>query len=198
MKNVLVFAILGGFFSLVLFYIFKEFSPFELSKLEELIKINSLAPGEWDKLNQLLKEQFDKGLIFQYLSSTAYFAFGIALAAIFSFFAAIHLFIDKLFFRSFYEKPSLFDAIRRAGLFVFAIGLMLFMKLSLLDNLYILLVPVATLVIEIILVSHIKPFVKGKIKTQPQENLIKENNLTPEKSEIPIEKDNISDANIDT
>ena len=163
MKNVLIFTILGGFFSLVLFYILKEFSPFELSKIDELIKLNSVLPGEWDKLNTLIQEQISKGLLFQYLSSVAYLAFGVGLAAILSFLTAIHLFLDKLFFRSYYENPSLYNAIRRSTFIVITIGLVVYMKLSLLETQTIVLVPVAALILELIIASTINPFLRSKL-----------------------------------
>jgi len=164
MKNVLIFLILGGFFSLLLFYILKEFSPFELSKIDTLIKTNALNPGEWDKLNSILKDIIDQGKVFEYLSNIAYIAFGVLLAAIFSFFTALHLFVDKLFFKNYYEKPSLFDAMRRAILLVATIALVVYMKLSLLENTVIVLVPVSAVIIELIFVSTINPFINKRIK----------------------------------
>lgn len=182
MKNVLIFTILGGFFSLILFYILKEFSPFELSKIDELIRMNAILPGEWDKLNVLIQQQITKGLIFQYLSSTAYVAFGVALAAIFSFITALHLFFDKLFFRSYYENPSVYNATRRSFLIVITLGLVFYMKLSFLETQTIILVPIAALVLEIIIATTINPFLRSKL-TKVQ-NKVKNTNAKQQKPEV--------------
>lgn len=188
MKNVLIFTILGGFFSLVLFYILKEFSPFEISRIDDLITANSLLPGEWDKLNILIQEQISKGLIFQYLSNSAYLAFVVALAGIFSFLTSIHLFFDKLFFRSFHESPSLYNAIRRSLLIVLTIGLVVYMKLSLLETQIILLVPVAAIIIEVIITSTINPFTKARLVRQ------KANSTPPDNSKSSQIKSNLEPA----
>ncbi len=164
MKNALIFTILGGFFTLILIYILKEFSPFDANKINELITSNAINPGDWDKLNEVIRGIVDKGLIFQYLTNVTYLAFGVFLAAILSFCTALHLFLDKLFFKSYYDAPSLYNSIRRAVLITAVIGLVIYMRLSVIESSVIILVPVSALIIEIIFISTINPFIRHRMK----------------------------------
>lgn len=162
MRKGLIFLVIGIFFVGVSVYIFQTFSPFDPVALNELIHAKEISPGDWETLNAELSLLITNGAIMSYLSSNALLGGFTVLAAIFCFFNVLHLGIDKLFFKNFYEAPSLFDALRRGILFIIGVGAVIYMKLVLIDMYVIVLVPVILIIGEVIFNAYLKPVIKRK------------------------------------
>lgn len=162
MRKVLIFLVIGIFFAGVSVYIFQTFSPFDPVALNELIHAKEISPGDWETLNAELSVLITNGAIMSYLSSNALLGGFTILAALFCFFNVLHLGIDKLFFKNFYEPPALFDALRRGALFVIGVAAVVYMKLVLIDPYVVILVPVILIIGEIIFGVYLKPFIKRK------------------------------------
>lgn len=113
-----VFIVVGLFFFLIAFYIFRSFSPFDSSKLEEIVNVEQIEKDDWESLNKAIEKKIDEGFVFEILSPNAYLFTGVVLAGILMIFAAVHILIDFLFFKNYYEKPSYFNAFRRGFVFV--------------------------------------------------------------------------------
>ena len=166
MKRVVILLALGIFLLFVARYFFINFSPFNLVQLQHLIEANNIKPGEWDSLDGTIQVLIEKNQILNYLSNNALITFTIFIGGILSIFIGLHLVIDKFFFKNFYEKASLFDAVRRGILFCLAISLTIYLKLYGFDLQTVLLVDVLIVVLEIIFFYYIKPHLKlgvGKV-----------------------------------
>lgn len=166
MKRVVILLALGVFLLFFARYFFINFSPFNLTSLQHLIEANNIKPGDWEALNSTIQVLIDKNQILSYLSNNAYIASAVLIAGILCIFVAVHLVIDKFFFKNFYEKASLFDAVRRSFLFCTALSLTVFLKLYGLDIQTIVLVNILIVAIEILFYLYIKPHIKygvGKV-----------------------------------
>ncbi len=143
-------------------YIFENFSPLNLQSIQELIVAKNIKPRDFETLSHEIDNIIKNGQIFKYLSTNIILAVITVLSAIFCFFAAIHLTVDKIFFKNYYEQASMFDAVRR-GLFLdIVIFLVVYLKLYGIDLLTIGLVPILFLIIEIIFTSYIKKILQHR------------------------------------
>jgi ABC-type glycerol-3-phosphate transport system permease component len=156
MKNAAVLLISGIFFAIVAIYIMQTSSPFDSQAIQELIVAQQIKPGDWEALNLGLMEVAAKGFLLNYLNSNAYLGIAMLAAAVIGFFGAFHMAIDKFFFKNFYEKPSLFNALRRGVLLALSLLLVLYMKLQLIEVIVIILVPVVVLIVELIFSQYIR------------------------------------------
>ncbi len=166
MKRVGIFLSLGIFLLLIARYFFENFPPYNIVQLQHLVEANNIQPGDWESLNDAIDVLIEKNQILNYLSNNAYIAAGILLAAIFSLFVAVHLVIDKFFFKNFYEKASLFDAVRRGFLVCVALGLTIYLKLYGIEIQTIIFVDIFILAIEILFFVYVKQHLKlgvGKV-----------------------------------
>lgn len=170
MKLVFVFLTTSVFFFLLSLFVVQNFSPFDISKLQEIVSSTEITSSSPEKLDVEIASLISKGLLFDYLSTNAYLAFGLLVCAASSFFAAIHLFVDKVFFKSIWQTPSLFNALRRSILLIITLVLVVYLKLLRVDTLSLLLVPISTLVIEFIYISVEKDLknIKNKIFKKPE------------------------------
>ncbi len=107
---------------------------------------NSTDIINWNKLNQVLEKQeittqkdtqkliidyFRRGLISQYLNQNYVFLIGSGIFLIISgIFGAIHILIDKLLFKKFFELPNIFQALRRSFLFASMVISLIWMSLQ--------------------------------------------------------------------
>ncbi|MEO6728318.1 MAG: hypothetical protein ABIM99_00185 [Candidatus Dojkabacteria bacterium] len=150
MKQFVVFLVIGIFFGLFSKYILSspDISPLNLEMVQQLITDKSIGPDDSKKLDEAIHEVIDRGLIINYLSTNAYLLAFSLLATVLCFFVCIHLFVDKLFFKNFYEGASIFIAIRRGLLLCLSIGAIVFFKLYKVETYVLFLVPVAALTIE--------------------------------------------------
>lgn len=133
----------------------QNISPFKTAKISELIEEKQIGEDQEDKLNNEVRKLFEQGLILDYLSPNVFLGFTIFLTSFSCFFLSIHLLIDKLFFKKFFEKASYFDGVRRGILFSICLGVMLYLKLLAL-GLEIFLVPLVFIMIEVIFFRFFK------------------------------------------
>lgn len=156
MRRVLLYLIFGiSFISLGVFLV-GELSPFDSSKIEELIVSENIVSGDIESLNQRLSEIEERGLLINYLSENAYIVGGIILLGIFMLFTGIHLVVDKIFFKNFYEKPSHFDALRRALLLCLSITALAYSKLTNSDEILYILSILTPIMFEIVFKLYFK------------------------------------------
>lgn len=156
MRKVILYLIIGVLLILAAYFLSRELSPLNLEKLEELILAEEIQAGDVEKLNEEINELISRGLIMSYLSENAYVIVLCALGGIFFLFISIHLVIDKIFFKNFYENPSTFDAVRRGLFFVGAIALLLFSKLNNAEPYVMGLIIVVPILIEVVIKLYFK------------------------------------------
>jgi hypothetical protein len=133
MRHVLILFILGIFLSLIGIYISTNISPFYEERIIEYAKgAGYLTDNELvDGIDLLIK----RGLIFRMLDSKNMIAFILVWSSAFvCFFTGLHLSIDKILFKKFYESPNISQAYRR-GIFIAIIFIGLFF-LRLVESLY--------------------------------------------------------------
>jgi len=165
LRTVLISFVIGVILAFTFGYYVNNFSPFELSKIEELIKKQEVEEGDFNTLNEKISEIIDEGLILDYISINGYVGYGIAMMSIVFLFASVHIFFDKLFFKKYYERASFFDAFRRGLLIVAFITITLYSKLILLNSTEVLAAAYITLIaLEILVAKFIKPDIKKWIK----------------------------------
>lgn len=165
-RKIVIFIILGLFLMGIAYYFLINLSPFDQQKINELISEKNIQEGEYEELVNELQILVGEGRIIEYLNVNAVAASLIILIAIFFFFIAVHLFLDKLFFKKFFENPSLALAIRRGLLFVLGIGLIIYLRLRLFTIQELVLVPITLIFIEIGISLFINDYSKrGKKET---------------------------------
>lgn len=98
-----------------------DLSIFDKDKLNELIDSGEIEPGQEERLNSEIQQLIDRGLIIPYLSPNFFLIDILILSGVFCFIYAVHLLIDKLFFREFYQNPSNKIALRRAAIITIVI-----------------------------------------------------------------------------
>jgi len=117
MRRVIIALFLSFLFIGIGLYISSNTSPFNLDRVKQVAQTDNLLTDQafYAKIGDYLSNGFiwDMLDIKQFNSWVVVWSLGAI--SIFSFF---HLLIDKLFFRKFYEEPSIFDAIRRGLLIV--------------------------------------------------------------------------------
>lgn len=91
-----------------------DLSIFNNDKLMELVDSGEIEPGQEDRLNSEIQQLIDRGLIIPYLSPNFFLIDTLILGGLLCFIFAVHLIIDKLFFKEFYQNPSIKLALRRA------------------------------------------------------------------------------------
>lgn len=127
MRFAIAFLLLGVVGLFILAYTIQQLPPFDWEKLDHDLELQQITSQSGTR--ERVEELYTRGVLVEFLypQGAAAFLIGLALS-ILSFFAAIHLALDKLFFKRFYEQPSLFPAVRRGvllalficGLFIFA------------------------------------------------------------------------------
>lgn len=191
MRRVLLYLIFGiSFISLGVFLV-GELSPFDSSKIEELIVSENIVSGDIESLNQRLSEIEERGLLINYLSENAYIVGGIILLGIFMLFTGIHLVVDKIFFKNFYEKPSHFDALRRALLLCISITALAYSKLTNSDEILYILSILTPIMFEIVFKLYFKKapqIVIEEKEVQKSENTAKGAHISYEETISDIER----------
>lgn len=139
-------------------------SPFKEGNLNELIQSKEIGPEEWEKLNTEINIAIERGLIFEYLSVNAYIGAFLVSLSLFCIFTSIHLSIDKLFFKDFYVRASLFDATRRSFLFVLAINGIIYLLLYNTEIYVVLVTPLLALIVEILFTKYVKEVFVQKVR----------------------------------
>lgn len=148
-RRIIFLCLIGFFTGAFALNIITTLSPFNIEKIEELIEDEEIAENDEDKLNEEIEKLIDDGFIFEYLSTNAYSAGVLLLVSFFTFLSAIHLSVDKLFFKKFYEEPAYGNAFRHAGFFVLWIGTVFTMNLYGFDAIAILLATIGFVLLEV-------------------------------------------------
>ena len=109
--SLIIFAVFGGIF----FYLLNSLSPWNVDAVNTAIERFGLLTNV--EFHDFVKESVRDGSIFSLLNLKNLAILGVVgLVAVASAFSTIHFFVDKLFFKKFYEKPSVFNAVRRGVL----------------------------------------------------------------------------------
>lgn len=164
MRRTIIWLILGIMILAFTRVFIANISPFKEGTLNELVQSKEIGPEQWEALNAELETAIERGLIFEYLSTNAYIGGFLFSLSIFCLFTSLHLFIDKLFFKNFYEKASLFDANRRALFFVLALIGMLYLLLYDAEIYVVLSAPLLSLIVEILFTKYAKEVFVQKVK----------------------------------
>lgn len=126
MRKSLVSLLIAIFFLVLLVFISFQYSPFDDSGLQSIIQRYGIT--ESDEFREIVSRSIDLGVVREFLNLKVIIAWSMALAGVVvSFVVSLHLAIDKLFFKQFFEQPNLLVALRR-GVLVF---LTIYMLLSL-------------------------------------------------------------------
>lgn len=164
LKKVFILTTIGLVLLALSYYLMQSFSPFKQEKLEELIESKEIEEEDIETLNSEINIIIKDGFILDYLSSNAYLTFGLILASVLCLFSSLHLTIDKLFFKKFYEVPSLFDAVRRGIWISLSLGLMFYLKLFGSDIYTLLSVPIAAFILEVFFTIYLRKEIYKRVK----------------------------------
>ncbi|HLD03142.1 MAG TPA: hypothetical protein VJC17_00015 [Candidatus Dojkabacteria bacterium] len=117
MKKPIILGIIAAFFTVIFVYATTTLSPWDKDKFSEFSVQYDIKSQ--DQLLVNFDSIVNSGLVLKLLHTRNVLIwavlFGLALVLGF---ASVHSFIDKLFFRKFFEEPSLVKAFRR-GIFIF-------------------------------------------------------------------------------
>lgn len=112
MKHVLLTLATTIFFVFLFWTTTKSLSPWNLDEVEKAKQQFSLETAE--QFDAFVEDSIDLGLITQLLNLNNIAIWLVLLgAAVVSGFMSVHLFIDKLFYKRFFEPPDLWLALRR-------------------------------------------------------------------------------------
>lgn len=163
-RKVIIFYIIALFGIFLAYYLITRYSPFDLNKIQQIIEQKQIDDTKPELLNMEIEKLKSEGLLLGYLSSMSYAAFVLLLVGISCSIIATHLAVDKLFFKKFYENPSLSNAIRRGVIIALVVGGIIAMNVLGYEAKYILIAPVVGVVIE----GGVALAKRGKIKITPQ------------------------------
>lgn len=159
MKYFIVILTVGIFFLGIFFYFLNNTSPFQIELLQEKVNEAGIRKDDWESFNSFLESSIENGTIQNYLTGDiilVYLSLCVGASFVFS---ALHLGLDKLFFKKFYESPSKIDAIRRGILFGVAIGITLYLRFIRTDISVVLLSFLSLLLFELLLGKAIKSLI---------------------------------------
>lgn len=160
MKRFVILVALGSFLLVIARYFYLNFSPLNLDKIQSLIVDSNIRPGDWESLDGTIINLINSHRILDFLSPNAFIGFFTALVGGVLIFIAIHLLIDKFFFKNYFEKASVFDATRRGVIIGIVISVIFYLRLSGYDFQTQLLVTILAIALEILFFMYIKPVLK--------------------------------------
>lgn len=156
LRNLTVLIILSiAFFAITYFFVSNN-SPFNLEKIQEFAVEQEVDEEDFITLESLIHDLVEEGKITRYFSNNAFVGGVIFALAVSMLFGATHFFIDKLFFREFYDNASLFDAVRRGVFFGFGLIILLYLKLKGSELLEIIISAVVIIMIEVLFTKFLK------------------------------------------
>ncbi len=113
-------------FTGIFIYLINTLSPWNQDAVNAIIERFNLLTGA--QFREFVAEGLNNGNVFELLNlKNLIILLVVGLIAFTSGFSTIHLFVDKLFFRKFYENPSVFHAVRRGmliGLVIIALSIL--------------------------------------------------------------------------
>ncbi len=117
-----------AFFGMAIFFMYLN-PPLSIDKLQEFVIEQEVEDEDFNGVLTSINQIIEEGRIFDYISPNTYTGVFLLTLGITFLVGTIHFFIDKIFFKEFYENASLFDACRRG--FIFASMLIIFFYLRL-------------------------------------------------------------------
>jgi len=117
MKKPIILGIIAAFFIVIFVYATTTLSPWDKDKFSEFAVQYDIKSQEQLLVN--FDSIVDSGLILKLLNTRNILIWAVlyGLALVLGF-ASLHSFIDKLFFKKFFEEPNLVNAFRR-GFFIY-------------------------------------------------------------------------------
>lgn len=133
MKRVLVSFLILLFLIALGFYVSYSQNPFDIEKVRQLAVNQELYTDA--EILAKIPEYINNGLIWEIVDVQIFTGWMVIVGLItLNLITFIHLLIDKLFFRKFFEQPALFPAIRRGAWFGITVIGIIFLRLV--DGLY--------------------------------------------------------------
>ncbi|MDQ6985551.1 MAG: hypothetical protein Q9M76_04610 [Candidatus Dojkabacteria bacterium] len=121
-------------FSLFTKYIFTNFPPFDIDKIQQLAIDKGIEEDDFDSLNEEIDLLIEEKEVLNYATNNLYLG-GLSLTiAIFFYIISIHIALDKLFFKKFFEEPKYFVAARRSLIISTTFISILFLNLNGVDR----------------------------------------------------------------
>lgn len=128
MRRGLLSLLIAIFFGTLLLFISFNYSPYDVDGLDNIIQRYGIT--EEDELLEVIQRSIELGIAWEFLDVGILTAWIFIMAGfVISLFTSVHLFIDKLFFRKFFETPKLRPAIRRGIMLYLMILAMLGLRL---------------------------------------------------------------------
>ena len=158
MKKIFIALIISIFISILFLYLANSLSPWNREVLNSYIDKYSITSGF--EFNEFVSNSISSGIIFDYLDLKNILIIALFITVAFtSILSTIHLIIDKLFFKKFYEQPNHTLAIRRS--FWIPFGLILYNLLRLFGGINILGVLIVVSFIIVVIVIEVNDY-KGR------------------------------------
>jgi|GEM_PF-2114136 len=128
MKYTWIFLILAFFFAYISSFLVRTQSPWDKEKLNADFEAAEIETN--DQAMEFVKENLELGLIFDYLNLQKFLLVSVFIGLTISCgFSSIHVLIDKLLFRKFYEDPNWKAGLRRGGAISLALFLLVVLRL---------------------------------------------------------------------
>lgn len=114
MKKIGATIIIAFVSGVLFFYFINNLTVWNQSKIEEYIERFDIKTNE--DFRDFIQESEEAGIIFDYLNlRNVIIVHLIGLIAAISSLALVHMIVDKLFFKKFFEEPNVYTAVRRAS-----------------------------------------------------------------------------------
>ena len=119
MKKALIILGVSAFLFGLLIYIGLTFSPYDNAKLNDIA--TAVGISDPTTLTDNIQDMIDYGLVFQLLDAKVFYTMVfIGFVFCITFVGGMHMLIDKLFYKKFYEEPRVWPALRR-GIILFLV-----------------------------------------------------------------------------
>ena len=123
--SLIIFLAFGGIF----YYLLDTLSPWNEDAVNFTVERFGLLTGA--EFSEFVNEGVETGTVFGLLDLKNVAALGIVgLITVTSGFSTLHTFVDKLFFRKFYERASIFNAVRRGVLLGILVAALIILRLN--------------------------------------------------------------------
>ncbi|MCA9386847.1 hypothetical protein KC669_02310 [Candidatus Dojkabacteria bacterium] len=129
-RQIIILIGLGIMLSFLGAYFVSVKSPFDIKKIQEYIEKNEIVQSDDENLNNVIEDLIKANQSIYYFSENTFIAATIFTFVITCFAASIHLVIDKLFFREFYETASIYIALRRGLLLALSFFIAVYLSLA--------------------------------------------------------------------
>lgn len=130
MKNAAIFIMLSVFFGFLVVFLVGEQNPINTEKLSADLAEEGISTQS--ETIEYVKESIELGVLAEYVDFSTLGVVGVVFSAfVFCFSASILTFIDKFFFRKFYEQPDYKTIVRRSVFLVLVIDGIILLKIFL-------------------------------------------------------------------